>query len=803
MAGKPINIRIIGDDSQLRKTLSKAANRVEGFGKNVAKAGVAAGAAFAGVATAIGTATVTAFADFDKGMREVMTLLPGAAEGTFKDLSKQVQDFSKEFGVLPDEVIPSLYQALSAGVPQENVFEFLEVAQQAALGGVTDLETAVDGISSVVNAYGSDVLGAGEASDLMFTAVRLGKTTFDEMSSSMFQVAPIASALGINFADVTTSIANLTAQGTPTSVAATQLKAAFSELGKEGTIADKAFRDLAGMGLTQFLETEGNMASALNIIATGADDAGISVLDMFGSIEAGQAVLGLTAGGIDAYTTTLGEMSESTGATETAFDTMDQGIGRTFDKIKATLNVFMIQVGEKLAPVVERGIEIIGDAFDWVKPKVIDLKDKIIEFTETKEFKKFKEIVVDAFQKIGKWLSKAFNAVKEWIKENPKAFFAGVATIVGGVLLAAVWGLVGAMAALLSPVLLVMAAIAALVAGVIYAWENWDVFRETILGAVDYMTNTAWPAIQAFWEDIVAAAKIFADFFMEYLWPVFEAVWERVIGQVQAVWDFFTGFVELVKGIFAGDMSQIMDALGDMFGAAFDFIIEKFILFPARMIAAIFPLIADIGKFGLDIGVSLLKGLGDWYLNSFIPWWLDLPSKLWGVIKGLAAKLGNIGADIGGYIIDAMIGAISGIGDAISSAADWVANFGKEVVNGIIGFINTAIGTLNDLLEFTIPGPFGTSFTVDPPDIPHIPKLAEGGITTGPQLAMIGEGNEPEMVLPLSKAGEMGFGGGGGINLTVNAGMGTDGLAVGNQIISILKQWERTNGSIPLNVSSN
>ena len=109
---------------------------------------------------------------------------------------------------------------------------------------------------------------------------------------------------------------------------------------------------------------------------------------------------------------------------------------------------------------------------------------------------------------------------------------------------------------------------------------------------------------------------------------------------------------------------------------------------------------------------------------------------------------------------------------------------------------------MNDLLEFTIPGPFGTSYTVNPPDIPHIKELAEGGITTGPQLAMIGEGGEPEMVLPLSKAEEMGFGGGGGIHLTVNAGMGTDGHQVGNQIVSILKQWERTNGSIPLNVSS-
>lgn len=60
----------------------------------------------------------------------------------------------------------------------------------AAVGGVTELETAVDGITSVVNAYGDDVLSAAEASDLMFTAVKLGKTDFTQLSASLFNVIP-------------------------------------------------------------------------------------------------------------------------------------------------------------------------------------------------------------------------------------------------------------------------------------------------------------------------------------------------------------------------------------------------------------------------------------------------------------------------------------------------------------------------------------------------------------------------------------------------------------------------------------
>ena len=101
----------------------------------------------------------------------------------------------------------------------------------------------------------------------MFTAVRLGKTDFEQLSSSLFQVAPIAASLGVDFQDVTAALANLTAQGTPTRVASTQMKASLSELGKEGTKADKAFREIAGVGFTDFIQAGGNVQQAFTLMA--------------------------------------------------------------------------------------------------------------------------------------------------------------------------------------------------------------------------------------------------------------------------------------------------------------------------------------------------------------------------------------------------------------------------------------------------------------------------------------------------------------------------------------------------------
>ena len=65
MASRPIKIAIIGDDSQLKKTLKGATDRLENFGKKVGKFGIAAGAAFGATAVAASTKGITAFADFE------------------------------------------------------------------------------------------------------------------------------------------------------------------------------------------------------------------------------------------------------------------------------------------------------------------------------------------------------------------------------------------------------------------------------------------------------------------------------------------------------------------------------------------------------------------------------------------------------------------------------------------------------------------------------------------------------------------------------------------------------------------
>ena len=132
---------------QAQAEMAKLSGAVNDTQKKISKQAKMVGAAVGAAAIGIGIAGTMAFVDFERSMNEVFTLVPGTSQDAMDAMTNNVKKFSKEFGVLPEKIVPALYQALSAGVPQDNVFEFLETAQKAAKGGVTDLTTAVNGIS--------------------------------------------------------------------------------------------------------------------------------------------------------------------------------------------------------------------------------------------------------------------------------------------------------------------------------------------------------------------------------------------------------------------------------------------------------------------------------------------------------------------------------------------------------------------------------------------------------------------------------------------------------------------------------
>lgn len=323
----------------------------------IAAAGVAAlGAAILKVSQA----GLQAFGEFQKGTNEVFTLLPGISRSAMGSVRSDLQQFDNQLGLLSKESIPALYQAISAGVPRQNAFEFLTVAQKTAKGGVTDLSTAIDAITTVVNGYGASVISATRASDLMFTAVRLGKTKISEISASLSQITPITSQAGIGFEYVTAAIATLTAQGVPTSTAVNQLRQAIVQLQRPTSKAAQFFQQISGKTFTDFIKQGGTVKEAFDLIAASAAKSNIPMAALFTRIEGANAILGLTGSNAARFGEALDAMGASAGATEAAFNQMNQGLIPATQRLQAVANTILEQIGSLLEPILTPIIEVIA-----------------------------------------------------------------------------------------------------------------------------------------------------------------------------------------------------------------------------------------------------------------------------------------------------------------------------------------------------------------------------------------------------------------------------------------------------------
>lgn len=354
-------LKLAADSKQWDKGFRDAEKSSDKFGKGMgdlsklAKTALAGGVAGAAAVAAAKIAqfsqeSLEEFKQFEKGMSEIFSLMPGMSEKAMGEMEADILKLGSETGRLSSETIPALYAAISAGVPDSNVFEFLQTSSDLAAAGVVSMGQAVDSISTVVNAYGESVISATEASDLMFTAVKGGKTTVGELSGTLSNVIPIAASLGVEFGQVTAALASMTAQGIPTAQATTQLRQLMVELSKAGGKTDRTFRDVSGKSFKDFIAQGGNVQEALQLLEGHASDLNIGVNDLFGSVEAGNAALALTGAGTQKFTDELKNAENAAGATAEAAKTLTNNLDFTEKQIAATMAELKTLVGEGLEP---------------------------------------------------------------------------------------------------------------------------------------------------------------------------------------------------------------------------------------------------------------------------------------------------------------------------------------------------------------------------------------------------------------------------------------------------------------------
>lgn len=230
----------------------------------------------------------------------------------------QVLDLCREISVAPETAAAALYQINSASWLGADGMKVLEVSAKAAVGGVTETAVAADAITTIMNAYHLSAADADAVSDKLFTTVRLGKTTMDELGRSIAYVAPLAATYKISIDEILAAVAQLTKQGNSTQNAMTQISASITAVANE--LGDTAF--------------ENGLLSALEEIEKRSNGSNLALKAQLSNIRAVRGALGLTKENAAETAKMMDEIKNSAGAAETAFKKLNDSAGAETRKLR-------------------------------------------------------------------------------------------------------------------------------------------------------------------------------------------------------------------------------------------------------------------------------------------------------------------------------------------------------------------------------------------------------------------------------------------------------------------------------------
>ncbi len=306
--------------------------------------------------------------DFSIAIAEVATLVD-TAEVSNRELSNQVLELSDTFGVGTTDVAKALYQAISSGaVTATESNDFLVTSLRLARAGLVSAERAVDGLTTVLNAFNLPVEEAGRVSDILFATVRAGKTDLESLSSFLFQAVPIAATLGVRFEEVTASLVALTAQGTPTRVAFTQIRAAMQGLIRPTDELTEIFQ-AQGFESGELAIRSLGLQGALEILARATGGSASELQALLGSVEAVQGVLGTTGQNAGRFADALDAVTNSAGATDEAFEKVNETIGvKSQVAITSVSNALTVlgQAFEPILRVILRFVTVLANAVTFL-----------------------------------------------------------------------------------------------------------------------------------------------------------------------------------------------------------------------------------------------------------------------------------------------------------------------------------------------------------------------------------------------------------------------------------------------------
>ena len=270
---------------------------------------------------------------FESAMAKVGTIAD-TAKVPLESLSSQVLQVSGDMHIGANEIAEAAYQAISAGQDTGNAVAFAGQASMLAKAGFTSSASAVDILTTALNAYGKGADEAGHVSDVLLTTQNLGKTSVDELAGSMGRVIPLAAAYNVSMENLSSGLAIMTANGIATAEASTYTKSMLNELGDTGSSVGKILKQQTGKSFAELNADGKSLGDVLQVLYDSVGGNATKFAGLWSSVEAGTGALSLASSGADKFNGVLQQMQADSGATQTAYDTMTNTMAYKLDGVK-------------------------------------------------------------------------------------------------------------------------------------------------------------------------------------------------------------------------------------------------------------------------------------------------------------------------------------------------------------------------------------------------------------------------------------------------------------------------------------
>ena len=450
-------LRLTADSRQLDSTLKRSRASVVGLGLAFTGIGLATTGAFA--------KSVQIFGEYEQSMAQVRAV-SGATEDQFKALDSIAREMGRTTVFTARESAQALSFMSMAGLEAEQSIAALPDVLNLAAAGQLELGQSADIVTNVMAGYGIEADRVTHAVDVLTKGFTSANTDLVQLGEAFKLGGPVAKAAGLSFEETAAALSLMGNAGFQATLSGTALRGAITRL-LNPTDENRKLLEQYGV---EVLDSEGKMRSLVEIMRQ-FEGVGLTAADamaIFGQ-RAGPAMLALLEQGSGALEELTFEMLNAAGTADRIARTQLDTFQGDITLLKSALEGLALGIGAVLVPA---------------------LRDLLAPTTE---------------------LIQRFTA---WSEQNPdltkRLVFLGVAiaglALVFGTLLLAVGIMATGLAALASgPVILIIGAFAALVAGIGVAIWNFDSLRSAVDAVAPHFTELRETDLAALQTELMSA----------------------------------------------------------------------------------------------------------------------------------------------------------------------------------------------------------------------------------------------------------------------------------------------------------